>query len=683
MVLNRWNDNDASRCSSPLEKLVYVSRLMGADPALVLHGGGNTSVKDTARNLLGEKQDVLFVKGSGWDMAAIEAPGFPGVDLNHLRKLRLLPTLGDIEMVNELRTHLLNADSPTPSVEALLHAFLPHQFILHSHADAIITLTNRSGGEELVRNIFEHRLAFVPYIMPGFDLARQCANIYDESPQAEGLLLFRHGLVTFGDTAAEAYGRHIEFVAMAEEAASRSTLRTVSGNKPVTPQKPDREQAALVMACIRSEFTRHGLRPGLSLLDTPEALRFAANPQMTEAALRGPLTPDHVIQTKRVPMLLHLESFDREDIASTLCQQFDEYAERYGDYFREQAARRGNGLVMLDPLPRVIIVPGLGVITCGLTFTQAAAVRDIYEHTINVIAEVEAGGTYEALSPSDIFDVEYWSLEQAKLKRGTGAAPMQGRTAIVTGAANGIGRAIAEELAAAGACVALLDRDEQKLRSAETVVRKKCRNGNSVRCFAADVTSGPSIAHCFRETVLWSGGIDVVVQNAGVFPKNQPVEEMDSLQWDLSMRVNVDGALHVASQAIHWMKLNACGGDIAVVASKNVPAPGKMAAAYSVGKAAQTQLARVCALEGGEFGIRVNILHPHMVFDTGIWTPEMLASRAAAYGMTVDQYKRNNLLKTSISSSDVARTVRALVDGSFSKTTGAQIPVDGGSERTL
>ncbi|MCW5830525.1 MAG: bifunctional aldolase/short-chain dehydrogenase [Deltaproteobacteria bacterium] len=682
MVQNQWNDAEAARHSTPLEKLVYVSRLLGSDPSLVLHGGGNTSAKDSVRNLAGDRLDVLFVKGSGWDMATIEAPGFPGVDLNYLRKLRPLAALGDIEMVNELRTHLLNAESPTPSVEALLHAFLPHRFILHSHADAIISLTNQSDGEKAVRGLFGRKLAFVPYIMPGFALAKCCADIFDADSEVEGLLLYRHGLVTFADTAAEAYSRHIEFVTLAEEeAARRARLKTTPAV--ARSSGPSRDRAAHFMAALRKAFIRRGFRPVLSLMDSAEAVAFCDNKRLVDAAQRGPLTPDHVIQTKRLPLAVPVGLFESGSYGNSLEGCFDRYVRDYEAYFHKQAARRDGGLRMLDPLPRVVLVPGLGVIAAGNTARQAAAIRDIYEHTVSVISLVETGGQYEALPASDIFDVEYWSLEQAKLGKRAAGAPLQGKTAIVSGAASGIGKAVSLELAAAGACVAMLDRDELRLREAEADIRSGCRSGNAVRGFPVDVTSQSAVAQCFAETAIWTGGIDIVVQNAGVFPRNQTVEEMDSSQWSLSMQVNVDGALRVMSRAMHWLRQNHDGGDILVIASKNVPAPGKQAAAYSVGKAAQTQLARVCALEGGEYGIRVNTIHPHMVFDTGIWTPEMLASRAAAYGMTVDEYRQNNLLKTGITSADVARTVRALVDGSFAKTTGAQIPVDGGSERTL
>lgn len=681
MARDRWDEGEAKKFKTPLEQRVYTSRLLGADPDLVLHGGGNTSCKATARNLVGEEMEVLYIKGSGWDLATIEAPGFPAVDLAYLRKLRALDALSDPDMVNELRTHMMNAASPTPSVEALLHAFLPHRFIDHTHADAALALTNQPDGEAIVRKLYGGRVGIVPYIMPGFALAKRCAEIYEENPKVEGLILLKHGVFSMGETAEESYRRMIDIVSRAEDEIAR---RRKGGAARTPPAPADRDAASVALATIRRAYAERGFRAVLNVLETDEARAFAADPKLRDASQRGPLTPDHVIRTKAKPMAIAGVALgDRVAFRAAVESGLDAYAEDYRRYFETHAPRAAEKLTMLDPWPRVLLVEGLGVVTVGKTYKDAGVALDLYEHTVRTIALAEEIGRYEALPVEDLFDMEYWTLEQAKLGKPSAGPALRGKTAVVTGAASGIGRAVAEGYARAGACVLLMDRDEGRLKEAVDALGKVCKDGNKVRAARADVTSAEDVARAFREAALWTGGVDVVVQNAGVFPPSQGIDELVDADWSLAMRVNVDGARHVTAEALRWMKRNCAGGDIVVIASKNVPAPGKRASAYSVSKAAQTQLARVAALEGGPHGIRVNMLHPHMVFDTGIWTDAVLAERAKAYGLTVAEYKTNNLLKTEIASADVARAALALVDGSFSKTTGAQIPLDGGSDRTL
>ncbi|MCB0219480.1 MAG: bifunctional aldolase/short-chain dehydrogenase [Chrysiogenetes bacterium] len=679
-VKNRWNDSEASKLGSTLDEIVYASRLLGADPSLVLHGGGNTSAKGKVCNLLGEAQDVLFIKGSGWDLATIEGPGFPATDLTHLRKLRRLERLSDEDMVNELRTHLLDASSPTPSVEALLHAFIPHPFILHTHADAIVALNNQPGSAQRLADLYGNRVAFVPYIMPGFALAKKAAEVYEANPDVEGLILLQHGIFSFGETAKQAYDRMIDLVSVAAreiDAAANVSIAPVVG-------AASRDLSAARLNLIRQAYARRGFNAVLQLENEEETLTLLANEKLRDALVRGPLTPDHVIRTKRLPLLLseNISSVNDAEFEMQLSIALDNYAADYENYFRQHSQLR-NGLTILDPLPRVILVPGMGVVSVGKSCKAASIVADIYDHTLQAIAAAEAMHGYKALPANDIFDVEYWSLEQAKLGKGKDSPPLQGKTAMVTGAAGGIGKAIAAELLRCGASVALLDRNEEALRDTLETLLPERANGNSLRGFPVDVTSPDAVTQAFRETVLWTGGIDIVVQNAGLFPACQLVTDIDDDEWHRSLSVNLDGALHIARQGLKWLERNVNGGDIVIVATKNVPAPGKKAASYSVAKAAQAQLARICALEAGEYGIRVNMLHPHMVFDTGLWTEELLRQRADAYGMSVDQYKRNNLLHTELCSADVARAARAFVDGTFSKTTGAQIAIDGGSDRTL
>ncbi len=387
------------------------------------------------------------------------------------------------------------------------------------------------------------------------------------------------------------------------------------------------------------------------------------HPKVGSFSQRGPLTPDHVIRTKRLPL------YTGKGTTGELDGFLTRYTEEYGKYFERN--EKGRGLTKLDPLPRVFLVPGIGVITAGATWKDARIASDIYSHTVKCILQAEKIGEYEALPESDIFDVEYWVLEQAKLKKKGSSPALAGKSAFVTGGASGIGLAIAKMLLDQGAQVTIGDLRENK----EVEPR--------AHWVKMDVSSRSEVAAAFTQAVKRFGGLDVVVVNAGIFPKSHAIEDIPLEDWEKCLRINLDGSLHTVAEGLRWMKAQKLGGDIVFIASKNATAPGKKAAAYSVAKAGQTQLARVCALEAGEFGIRVNSLHPHLVLDTGIWSEEVIAERAKAYNLTPQEYRTNNLLRTEISSQNVAQAVFALVNGSFSKTTGSQIPLDGGSDRTL
>lgn len=649
---NRWNETESKKFTSVLDQRVYTSRLLGNDPYLVMHGGGNTSAKGEVTDLFGKKEKVLFIKGSGWDLGKIEAQGLPAVRLTPLLELRNLKELGDEEMMNFLRSNLVDSKSPDPSVETLLHAYLPHAFVDHTHADSVLTITNQPNGEELVKQIYGKRVALVPWEMPGFKLAKLCAEIYEKNPSVEGMILLKHGIFSFGSTAKESYDRMIEFVQMAEKfISSKST-------KPFAAHKTDGTHSAYCMQKIRSALLKAGFPNVLALDDSPSSIEFANHKDVKTLSQRGPITPDHIIRTKQFPLFLA-----NDDIAN----QIAGFRKNYETYFARCCEKRGVKRQMLDTFPRVFIVPQVGIITAGATEKDALIAKDIYQHTAQVILNSEVVGKYEALPEEELFDMEYWILEQNKLKLGPKRQALSGKVAVVTGATSGIGAAIAKELKDNGASVFNLD----------------LKQGKDCPWIETDISQRSSVRAAFEKVVLQRGGIDIVVINAGIFPKSATIENITDEDWNKSLQINTSGAFYTISESMRLLKEQGKGGDIVFVASKNVPAPGKEAAAYSVAKAGQAQLARVAALEGGAFGIRVNMLHPHMIFDTAIWTDEVLEKRAKAYNMTVDQYKTNNLLKTALDSKDVARATLALVNGSFGKTTGAQIAVDGGSDRTL
>lgn len=629
---------------SVLDELVRVSRLIGSDPDLVLHGGGNTSVKAMLPDLTGAPIDVLYVKGSGWDLASIEPAGFAPLRLARLRELLTLDALSDKQMMNELRCALLDASAPDPSVETLLHVVLPQPAVLHSHADAIITLTNTADGEALVRKVFGPRVVIVPYVMPGFALARACVEPLAALPDdAIGVVLMNHGLFTFGATPQEAYDRHLQLVADAESfLRTHTTVQT--GQARVVPSR-------LELASIRAEVSAIAEAPMIvSQHDEP----FAARAEPAVVARQGPATPDHVIRTKRLPMI-------GRDLAG--------YADEYRAYFNEHAGDRD--LTMLDPAPRVILDPALGLLTIGRRARDADIAHDIYAHTIRIIERASSLGGYRALPASDIFDVEYWELEQAKLRRGSKAGRLSGEIALVTGAASGIGKACVAALLAEGASVIGVDLTHTPSDNPEYLGLQ------------ADVTDPDAVTRALDAGVRRFGGVDIVIPSAGVFPGAQPIAELTPTEWRRTMAVNTDAIAHLFTHAHPMLKLAPRGGRVVVIASKNVPAPGPGAAAYSASKAALTQLARVAALEWAPDNIRVNLVHPDAVFDTGLWTDDLLAQRAAHYGLTVEQYKRRNLLGTEVTSTTVARAVLALATDTFAATTGAQIPIDGGNDRVI
>ncbi len=652
-----WNDTDVARYSGPLGPRVYTSRLLGADRSLVLHGGGNTSVKLRQTNLFGAPEDVLYVKGSGWDLETIEAAGFTPVALDYVRRLAQLPALSDPQMVNELNTHMLRAGAPSPSVETILHAILPHAYVDHTHADAVLSISNAPRGEQRVREIYGDKVVVIPYIMAGFDLAAYCAREFaaQAGPQTIGMVLLSHGVFSFGADAKESYERMIGLVSMAEDYLASNNAWQITLPAP----KPSSTPREAIARLRRAMSDLAGAPLILRVNESPKFLSFAQHPELGRLSQRGPATPDHVIRTKPLPMI----GFDAQA-----------YARSYREYFERHAAGSKEKRTMLDPAPRMVLDSALGFAAAGRTARDAAIVEDLYDHTIDVILRAEALGGWQAVDERHIFDIEYWDLEQAKLRKAGAAPQFAGEVALVTGAASGIGKACVEAFLRRGAAVVGFD------RNAEIELMWTRPDFIGICC---DVTDVKAVDAALCTAVKRYGGIDMLVLNAGVFPSSQPIQDIKPQTWHSTMAVNVEANLNVMQACHALMKTAPRGGRIVVIGSKNVPAPGPGAAAYSASKAALNQLARVAALEWGRDGIRVNSLHPNAVYDTALWTDEVLAARAAAYNFSVEQYKRNNLLRTEVASKDVAELAAELCGALFAKTTGAQIPVDGGNERVV
>jgi rhamnose utilization protein RhaD (predicted bifunctional aldolase and dehydrogenase)/NAD(P)-dependent dehydrogenase (short-subunit alcohol dehydrogenase family) len=652
-----WDDKEAAQCRGDLELRVYSSRLLGRDKTLVLHGGGNTSVKVVQKNLFGEDENVLYIKGSGWDLETIEPAGFAPVQLDYLQRLAQLDALSDTQMVNQLATHMLRSSAPAPSVETILHASLPYKFVDHTHADAVLAVTNAPDGEKRIRELYGDTVVLIPYVMPGFDLARLCAKEYPRQAGANtiGMVLMNHGIFSFGDSAKQSYERMIALVGRAED-----YLKTQGAwDIPLRAVRPARIDM-LQQAQLRRNLSSVAGAPMIMATHADdETLAFAQRDDLIALSQQGPVTPDHIIRTKRVPLL-------GTDV--------DAYARDYKVYFDKHAPQAKEPKTMLDPAPRMVLDPDFGLVAAGRSAKDAAIVAELYRHSMQVMQRSQALGGYRALPQRELFEVEYWDLEQAKLRKGGTPPLFAGEIALVTGAASGIGKACTEALLARGAAVIGLDVNP----AIESIYQRKDFLG--LRC---DLTDEAAIKHALERAVLAYGGLDMLVLNAGIFAASRKISELGTDEWRKVMAINLDANLYLLRACHPLLKLAPKGGRVVVIGSKNVPAPGPGAAAYSASKAALNQLARVAALEWGADGIRINSLHPNAVFDTGIWTEEVLTQRAQHYGLTVDEYKTNNVLKTEVRSRDVAELAAEMCGPLFAKTTAAQVPVDGGNERVI
>jgi rhamnose utilization protein RhaD (predicted bifunctional aldolase and dehydrogenase)/NAD(P)-dependent dehydrogenase (short-subunit alcohol dehydrogenase family) len=654
---SRWSDAEAAQFTGPLRARVYTSRLLGREKSLVLHGGGNTSVKLREKDLFGEEREVLYVKGSGADLETIDADGFVPLPLAYMQKLPRLPALSDAQMVNELNTHVLRAGAPSPSVETLLHALLPHRYVDHTHADAVLAVSNAPDGEKRIRESYGDRVAVMPYVMAGFDLAAYFAREFPKQATSKtiGVVLISHGIVSFGADARESYERMIELVSMAEDYLQKKK----AWNIPLTAGKASPVKREEIASLRRAIAEQAGFPIVLRTNDSEKFRAFAQRADVEKISQHGPATPDHLLFTKPTPML-------GRDVA--------EYARRYRAYFERHAPKAKEPKTMLDAAPRMVLDRELGFAAAGRDAREAAIIEELYEHSIDVFLRAEALGGWRAVGESHLFDIEYWDLEQAKLRKSAAPPPFRGEVALVTGAASGIGKACVEAFLSRGSAVAGLDRNP---------AIERMRKEPGFLGLTLDLTDGAALDRSLDRVVRTFGGVDMLVLNAGIFPSSQPVQEIAAETWKQTMTVNVEAPLRIMQLCHPLLRLAPHGGRIVVIGSRNVPAPGPGAAAYSASKAALNQVARVAALEWAKDGIRINSLHPDAVYDTGLWTQDLLAARAKAYNMTVEQYRRKNLLKTEVASRDVAELAAEMCGSLFAKTTAAQVPVDGGNERVV
>jgi rhamnose utilization protein RhaD (predicted bifunctional aldolase and dehydrogenase)/NAD(P)-dependent dehydrogenase (short-subunit alcohol dehydrogenase family) len=662
---------------------VYTSRLIGQEDDLVLHGGGNTSAKARMINIFGEEQDVIFVKGSGWDLGSIEPAGLPGLDLQQLKKLRVLSELSDEAMVNQFRTNLLDASSPNPSIETLVHAFLPHAFIDHTHADAIVTLTNQPNAEDLLQQALGDKIGILPFIMPGFPLAQAVIDLYEQQPDMECLILRNHGIFTFHDNAQTSYDLMIDYVSRAEEYIA-GKLQAVSRPESAGWKSPDLN---LVMPLLRGALSfvdDTGWQRTFHLhLRTGDAIMNAVNqPDAEKVLVSGVLTPDHVIRTKNYPLYLDFDTITgQQDMAAYIQSAVEQYQQNYIDYFDTQIRAKQIKRTRLDTMPRVMLVKGAGIITAGKTIKDAVICADICEHTLAAKMAAQAVGQYAELDPSFIFDMEYWSLEQVKLGRNSPAS-LEGRIALVTGGGGAIAVGIGRKLLEAGARVFMADIDADRL--AAVYQKLTAEFGIMVQSLIMDVTDEASVQAGFTEIIQQAGGIDIVVPNAGIAHVAN-LEDLDHAMFHKVLDVNLSGVFTLIKTAIPVFKRQATGGQIIINSSKNVFAPGASFGAYSASKAGAHQLGKIAALELAEIGVQVNMINADAIFDdgaisSGLWDvigPDRMKSRNLDPEGLKEYYRQRNLLKTTVLADHVGNGVVFFATGQ-TPTTGATLPVDGG-----
>lgn len=675
---NRWSEREAGSLT-PLESLVYATRLIGAEPQLVRWGGGNSSLKVTETDFRGEEVRVLRVKASGANMATIDASGFAGVLLEPLLPLRERNSMSDEAMVAYLDHTLMEPLGPRPSVETLLHAFVPHAAVLHSHADAILALADAADGRRHLAGLFGERVIVVDYYRPGFPLAKAVWEGLQRNPGAIGAILLHHGLVTWGASCREAYDRHIELVSLAEAYVEpRKKIRFfVEETRPSSEAGAEarRKAVAALLPHLRAKLFPEG-RGVLRYDDSPEVLSFLELPEAPALAGEGMATPDHMLYAKRRPCFVPAQpGLDAGALKAAVDEALAAYASAYQQYV---GGRLGPGQDPRDPHPRVILIPGVGMVTAGRDWKEATVARDFYRQTLHVIEGALALGGYRSLGDDDAFEAEYWPLELRKLSSRPRKGELDGRVALVTGGAKGIGRATARRLLQEGAHVIIADLNEEALRETERELAAAFED----RCFAVvmDVSDEAQVAAAFQEAVVHFGGLDILVSNAGIAPTGAVID-MPLSVWEKSFAVNSTGHFLVSREAVRVMKAQGTGGAIVFNCTKNVVVPGPEFGAYSCAKAAEAQLARILAIEHGRDKIRVNMVNPDSVF-TDLWSPQVKQDRAAAYGIPVEKleehYRNRTLLKESVLPEDVAECILFLVSDRSAKTTGCMIPVDAG-----
>mgnify|MGYP001218781083 CR=1 FL=1 len=681
MVLNKW-DNQEMAQSNGLDSLVYRSNLLGLDRSIVNIGGGNTSTKTIEKDFKGNDIEVMWVKGSGSDLATMKAEHFTGLRMEDIRPLMERDDMTDEEMVEYLSHCMIDSKHPRSSIETLLHAFLPFKHVDHTHPDAIISIACADNGKEIAKEIYGDRFVWVPYIRPGFKLSKMIAEGVQNNPNAELVIMEKHGLVTWGDTSKEAYDKTIEIIneaeAYIEKQAENKNL--FGGTKYTTlPEEQRKEILAEIMPIVRGQVSTDK-RMLVSYNDDQNILDFVNSHDAKELSQVGAACPDHLVHTKRVPLYIEWDpaNENREQLIEKLKEGLNQFKQDYVEYFERN---KEEGDVMMETAPRIILIPGLGMLNTGKSWSAANVSEQLYHRAIAVMRGATVLGKFVSLNEEESFKIEYWPLELYKLSLAPPEAEFSRQVAFITGGAGGIGTATIYRLVDEGAHAVIADINLEGAQKLADEINEKYGQNRAI-AVKMDVTQEEEVRKAIKASVLAYGGLDILVNNAGL-ASSSPFEDTSLDQWNLNINVLVTGYFLVAREVFKLMKNQEIGGNMVFVGSKNSIYAGKNAAAYSTAKAAEVHLARTIAADGGQYGIRVNSVLPDAVIrGSKIWDSSWKKERASSYGIDTDDleahYRKRTILNVNILPEDIAESIAFLASSKAEKTTGCMITVDGG-----
>ena len=663
---SKWNDRDASKfikryikkgINRELALRIYSTRLLGNDSRLVLHGGGNTSLKLSLKNSFGKKENIIYVKGSGKDMSNIDIDGFPALELDNLIKLKKIKKINDFQMINYLKKYMIDTTFPNASVETLLHSFLPHKYVDHTHSNAILSLIDQPNVKNICKKIFGNDLGLVPYIMPGFELSKKSSEVFEKNPKVKGLILLNHGIFTFGDSAKQSYERMIKFVSIAERELRRKSSH-IKRN-----QYKENKVTSSNLSNIFRKYTSIPLGD-----DYHRKIICYSNPSFLNqffhknifTKINGPVTPDHVIRIKHRPLFLDFTKVKSNEIEKVIKKHIINYQKKYINYFNRNKHLNKNAK-MHDPSPRLIVVKGIGLFSTGNNFNEAKIAMDVGINSLSVMIDAFKYNKFKSIPEKEIFCMEYWPLELAKLKKSN--LPLQGNITVITGGLGTIGYKTALKFLNEGSEVVLLD----------NIKNNKKINGMSY--FKCDVTIESEINKVLKKISEKYGGIDIIISNAG-FAIQRSLKDIDKLVLDRSFAINFFAHHYLAQQSVEIFKRQSTGGSILFNISKQAINPGENFASYGLPKATLLFLMKQYALEFGKYGIRFNGINADRV-KSGLMTKEVISKRAKARGLSVSSYMSGNLLKKEVKPEDVANAFFYL--SRSLKTTACIMTVDGGN----
>ncbi|MCY9188507.1 bifunctional aldolase/short-chain dehydrogenase [Bacillus mojavensis] len=682
MVKHVWDSEHAAQLSKGVEELVYRSNLIGADRTVCNWGGGNTSMKTTEKDFRGREIEVMWVKGSGSDLATMKAHNFTGLRLDDVRPLIERDQMSDEEMVDYLSHCMIDSKHPRPSIETLLHAFLPYNHVDHTHPDAIISICCADNGKQIAEDIYGSRFVWVPYVRPGFTLSKMIADGVANNPNAELVLMEKHGLVTWGDTSEKCYEKTISIIQEAEQYIhERINQKQRFGGRRYESLPADKRKQILagIMPVIRGAVSDEK-QMILSYDDHEEILEFVNSVQAPELSQIGAACPDHLVHTKRVPLYIEWnpETQDAQELEDMLKSGIERFKAEYQAYF---ARNQQEGDQIFESAPRVILIPGIGMVNTGKSLAMSKVSGALYQRAIAVMKGSTSLGQFVSLNENESYHVEYWPLELYKLTLAPPEAEFSRKVALVTGGAGGIGSAACRRFAAEGGHVIAADLNIEGAQKIAEEINETYGEGRAM-AVKMDVTNEEEVQSAFEQAALTYGGIDIVVNNAGL-ATSSPFDETSLKEWNLNINVLGTGYFLVAREAFKQMKQQNIGGSMVFVGSKNAVYAGKNASAYSSVKALETHLARCIAAEGGEYGIRVNSVLPDAVLQgSAIWGSSWREERAAAYGIEQDQleehYRKRTTLLVNIYPQDIAESIAFLASSKAEKTTGCMVTVDGG-----